>query len=132
GHSRDRLLRETKRLGWLVELHLARRPGRKRRAGPLQHVSVFVVERTEGSFGVRRLHVRPAFQTTNPVVPAARGALRLHRRTCEGGGRQVLYPVRHGGAPRLLRQDVGQVLGDGGAIERPYAAQRDLRLGGGG
>ena len=42
---------------------------------------------------VRRLHLRPSFQAADPLLPAARGALRLHHRAREGRQCEALDPV---------------------------------------
>ena len=73
-----------------------------------------------------------SFQAADPVLPAARGALRLHRRARQGRRHAAADPVQYGGAPRLLRQGVRQVHGDNRATAGPHAITDDLRLGGGG
>ena len=89
------LLREAERLGRPVELHLAHRARRIRRAGARQHVPLSLVERPEGVPGILRLHVRRPFRAADPLLPAARGALRLHHRAGEEERRAQTHPLLH-------------------------------------
>ncbi|MNZ47304.1 hypothetical protein D3C78_650170 [compost metagenome] len=99
---RDRLLREAAGLGRHVELHLAHRPGRERRAGARQHVPLPVVERAQGVPGVRRLHLRRALRPADRLLPAPRGAVGLHQGPGGKGRRARLHPLQQRGAPGQL------------------------------
>lgn len=96
--SRTGLLREAERLGRHVELHLAHRPGRTRRAGARQHVPLPLVQRSQGMPGVRRLHLRRALRQADGLLPTARSALGLHQGARRKGRRAPVHPVQHGGA----------------------------------
>ena len=88
------------RLGWPLELLLANRARRARRAGPQFHVPLPLVERAQGRARVRRLHLRGAFRPGDRLLSAALGAVRLHRGAREEGQRASVDPILHGCAPR--------------------------------
>ena len=110
---RDRLLREAERLGRPVELHLAHRPRRARRAGARQHVPLSLVERPEGS----------AWSSpTTPSTSISSSRSRPSRRarcstTTSSGGRRDATCASTGssfttrGAPRRATTRPRQVLG---------------------
>ena len=93
--------------------------------GELVHSSMYRYLWSNGPkevLGVRRLHLRSAFQAADTVLPAARGALRLHHRTRQGCRREALDPIQYRRTQRHLRQELRQILGDRRETDGPHAA----------
>ena len=90
-----------------------------RRARSRQHVSIPVVERPEGSAGVRRLFVRRALRPADPFVSAARRAARLHQGPHRAQRHHALHQAQHGRALGDLQRRDGEIHRRGQRSRRP-------------